>query len=177
MIECNDCNLRLSRTNIVEGVGNQESSIIFIGEAPGRNEDTQGKPFVGRAGKILDELLAQIKLSRDDIYITNVIKCRPPRNRNPTTEEVDTCSKYLDKELEDISPKIIVTLGRFATEYIFNKYGLLFTSIGKSHGNIINVNGVTLIPMYHPASVIYDKSKELCLYNDFMCLSKILEER
>ena len=156
-MECTKCDLHKTRTKIVLGHGNKYANILFIGEAPGYHEDQQGKPFVGQAGKVFNKLLDSINLERDEIYLTNIVKCRPPKNRNPTDEEISKCSVYLDKELEAISPKIIIPMGTFATRYIFNKFGINFESMGKSHGLSILVKNTYICPIYHPAALIYNK--------------------
>lgn len=166
-LECKLCDLYNTRNNIVVGYGNPNADIMFIGEAPGRNEDIKGIPFVGEAGSILNELLKQLHLAREDVYITNVVKCRPPNNRDPTNEEIDRCSRYLEEELKIVAPRIIIPLGRFATKYIVERFGIEFTSISKMHGVPIPVGGITIVPMYHPAYAIYDSTKKNILINDF----------
>jgi len=133
---CKRCNLWKTRNNIVIGEGSLNADIMFIGEAPGYYEDKQGRPFVGKAGKILDELLNSVELKREEIYITNILKCRPPGNRDPLPEEIKACTPYLDRQIEIIKPKKICTLGNFATNYIFSSFGLKPESIGKIHGKV-----------------------------------------
>ncbi len=176
--QCRKCDLYKTRNNPVVGDGYRDADVLFIGEAPGRNEDTQGKPFVGRAGKILDVLLEKIGLNRNQVYIGNIIKCRPPKNRNPLKIEIDSCTKFLDKQIELINPKIIVTLGNFSTLYIFEKFGLERKKISKVHGKKFNTkNGrFAVIPVYHPAVAVYDPKKILDLENDFKTIKECLKE-
>ena len=173
---CRKCDLYKTRTNTVPGDGNTQADIFFIGEAPGRNEDLEGKPFVGRAGKVFDELLETIHLKRRDIFIGNILKCRPPNNRNPYDEEIRKCTPYLDKQIDIINPKVIVPLGNFATLYIFEKFNIPKLKISSVHGKkfkINTVNGVLIIlPLFHPAAVIYNKNKMPDMTNDF---KKILD--
>jgi len=176
--KCRKCDLCRTRNNTVSGDGSIDTDILFIGEAPGRNEDLQGKPFVGRAGKILDELIESIGLQRDQVYIANIIKCRPPQNRNPTKEEIDICVGYLNKQIEIIQPKIIACLGSFATSYIFEKYGLKPVKIGKVHGKIFSVNTVfgeiKIIPLFHPAVATYNINTKKVLIDDFKSLKQFV---
>ncbi len=170
---CRKCELYKEAENAVVGEGNLDSEIVFVGEAPGFNEDKQGKPFVGKAGNVLDELLGSVNLSREDIYITNIIKHRPPGNRNPTNEEIEACSPYLDKQLGIIQPKVICCLGNFSVKYILEKYGLKdkVQGITKIHGQVFKVSTLTgvvkIIPLYHPAVAAYDPNKLETLKKDF----------
>lgn len=162
---CRKCDLWKQRKNPVPGDGNINASIMFIGEAPGYWEDIKGKPFVGSAGKLLDEILRKSGINRSEVYITNIVKCRPPENRDPNEREIEACHIYLDRQLNLIKPKIIVTLGRHSTSYIFSKAGLRFTSISEVQGKIYRVNilgmNVYLIASYHPAAALYNfKLKE-----------------
>lgn len=176
ILECKKCDLHKTRTNPVVGEGSLNAGIMFVGEAPGFNEDKQGKPFVGQAGKILDELLSSINLKREEIYIANILKCRPPNNRNPEAEEIKLCSPYLDKQIEIINPKIICCLGNFSTDYIFKKFGLKdkIQGISKIHGQVFQIStlegNVKIIPLYHPAVATYDRSKLNILKKDFEIL-------
>jgi len=173
---CTKCNLSKTRTNAVPGDGNSNTDVLFIGEAPGRNEDLKGKPFVGRAGEVLDKLLDSIGLGRKDIYIANILKCRPPKNRNPLASEINTCTPYLDKQIEIIQPRIIVPMGNFATSYILEKYNLKKEKISNVHGNKFFVNTITgkieIIPIFHPAVVTYDKNKMSQMKEDFKKISE-----
>ena len=149
----------------MHGHGPKES-ILFIGEAPGAAEDKVGKPFVGRSGKLLDELLSHINLTREDVYITNTVKCRPPNNRNPTTEEIKACTPHLDREIAQIKPKIIIPLGTFASKYILEKYGFPFSTIGACHGKKFHTPHLIIIPFYHPAAAIYNQKLKSTLFKD-----------
>jgi uracil-DNA glycosylase, family 4 len=147
---CVKCSLAKTRTQVVYGMGNPNADLMFIGEAPGRDEDEQGKPFVGRAGQLLTDIVKAMKLTRDDVYITNVVKCRPPENRNPEPEELEACRPYIQRQVEIIQPKVIVTLGRFALQSLTGKsYGI--TSV---RGQWLDYNGVSLMPTYHPAYLL-----------------------
>ena len=176
--KCKKCDLWKTRNNTVPGNGSINTDILFIGEAPGRNEDLQGKPFVGRAGKILDELIESIGLQRDQVYIANIIKCRPPQNRNPTKEEIDSCAGYLNKQIEIIQPKIIACLGSFATSYVFEKYGLKPVKISKVHGKTFSVDTVfgtiKIIPLFHPAVATYNINTKKVLIDDFKSLKQFV---
>jgi len=144
---CANCALHETRTNAVPGSGSSKAEILIIGEGPGFNEDQQGLPFVGRSGKLLDELLAAVPMSRDDIFITNVVKCRPPDNRDPLPEEVAACRAYLERQLELINPKVIVTLGRVSMLRYYPQ-----GKISEDHGKILEWEGRILFPLYHPAA-------------------------
>lgn len=167
---CRKCDLCKGRTNIVPGDGSFNAEIMFVGEAPGKTEDEQGKPFVGTAGKILSSLLESIGLERKDVYITNVVKCRPPMNRDPLPEEVACCADYLSKEVEIIKPKIIVLLGRHAMDRFLP--GLKIT---KDHGQPKRRNGQVYFPVYHPAATIYHQALRADLESDFKKIPKIIE--
>lgn len=171
-LNCKECDLYKTRNNPVFGEGILDSDIFFIGEAPGKNEDFSGKPFVGRAGKILDELLDNIGLKRDEVYISNIVKCRPPKNRNPSKIEITTCSFFIDNQINIIRPKVIVPLGRIAISYIFDKYDLKFEKINKIHGKTYSINNLKIIPIYHPAAIIYNNKLKDAIKEDF----KIIKE-
>jgi uracil-DNA glycosylase family 4 len=147
---CQRCILSQARKNAVPGEGPEDADIVFIGEGPGFHEDQQGRPFVGAAGQFLDELLEGIGLRRDDVYICNVIKCRPPGNRDPLPEEVEACKPHLDRQIEIISPKMIVTLGRFSMERFFPG-----AKISQIHGQARKIDGIIYYPMYHPAAALH----------------------
>jgi len=169
--KCTKCPLHASRKNAVPGEGNPEAIIMFIGEAPGRNEDLEGRPFVGAAGRLLTNLIENIGLRREDVYITNVVKCRPPNNRDPKPEEIKACSPYLDRQINCIAPRIIVTLGRHSTKYLLEKNGYNFRSILKIHGKIYNIKigyiDIKLIPTLHPAAALYNPRFVKILEEDF----------
>ena len=147
---CTKCRLAESRNNFVFGEGNPESQIVVIGEAPGAEEDAQGRPFVGRSGKLLDKILEAIGFSREDVFICNIIKCRPPENRNPNTDEIESCMPWLKTQLQLINPKILLLLGRVAANTVLgNKQ-----SMGSLRGRIIRWNGYDVIVTYHPAALL-----------------------
>jgi len=178
---CTRCQLWQTRTNPVVGTGSLSARILFVGEAPGYYEDLKGEPFVGKAGKVLDELLESIGLKRSDVYIANVLKCRPPGNRNPLTEEIQTCTPHLDAQLEIIQPGIIATLGNFSLAYIFDKFGLKPERISKIHGKVFKASTITgtknIVPLYHPAVAVYNPRMMEVLREDFKVLVKILTPR
>ncbi len=177
---CKRCELWKTRTNPVVGEGSLSAKIVFVGEAPGYYEDLKGEPFVGKAGKVLDELLESIGLQRNEVYIANVLKCRPPDNRNPTTEEIRACTLYLDAQLEIIQPEIIATLGNFSLSYIFDKFGLHSKKdkISKIHGKVFAVSTISgnkkIVPLYHPAVATYNPNMKGALIEDFKVLAKLL---
>lgn len=172
VIACKKCPLYKTRIYPVIGQGNHQARIMFIGEAPGFNENKTGFPFCGKAGKVLDELLDSVNIKREDIYITNILKCRPPGNRNPKSEEIRACVPYLERQIEIIKPKIICTLGNFPTSYILEKFGLKdkIQGISKIHGQIFNANGLKIIPLYHPAVAAYNATMKEILKTDFKVL-------
>ncbi len=171
IISCVNCDLSKSRKNAVPGKGNIKSEIIFIGEAPGRNEDLQGEPFVGTAGKILSEALEYAGLTKNDVYITNVVKCRPPDNRQPLKEEQDACRDHLLKELQIVQPKVICVLGNTA-------FGSLLegSSITKNRGKIFKRNDQLYFVTVHPAAVIYNPDLRQVLKNDLKFLAETLDK-
>lgn len=154
----------------VIGEGSLDSSIMIVGEAPGKNEAQTGKPFCGASGRILDQLLDSISLKRKDIYVTNIVKDRPTENRDPSLEEIKIYGPFLDRQIDIIKPKIIATLGRFSMEYILNKYGVEIDTIGKLHGKKFKVDGLIIIPLYHPAASIYNQKLKETLLEDFKLL-------
>ncbi len=167
---CRKCPLADGRTQTVFGTGDPHARVLIIGEAPGKNEDLQGKPFVGAAGKYLSELLAIAGLTRDDVFIANVLKCRPPGNRDPRPEEIEQCADFLRAQTRAIDPEYIVTLGNFATKFI------LKTDVGitRLHGVIQRAGRFKVFPIYHPAAAIYDRSKRDALAQDFAKLGEML---
>ncbi len=175
--ECRLCELWKTRTNPVVGEGSLSARIMFIGEAPGYYEDLRGRPFVGKAGQILDELLHSIGLERGDVYITNILKCRPPNNRNPATEEIKACTPYLDAQLEIIEPEVIVTLGSFSLGYIFHKFGIKHDRISRVHGKVFTVNTISgikrIVSLYHPAVATYNPGMKEILLSDFKVLAHL----
>jgi len=166
---CTRCPLSLKRTNAVPGEGPPDAAVVIIGEGPGRNEDLQGRPFVGAAGKQLDGLLKDAGLVRDDVYITNVVKCRPPENRRPTDAEAEACHPYLERQIELLRPTVIVLLGDSAL-----KRFLPDQTLGGAHGKLFTRGGLALFPTYHPAAMIYNRTLEKVSSEDFKALGKIL---
>jgi len=171
--ECKKCPLYKTRKNAVPGEGGFKKKIMFVGEAPGRREDELGRPFVGAAGKFLDELLASIKLSREDVYITNIVKCRPPGNRDPTDEEIKLCSPYLDRQIAVMKPRVICPLGRFSARYILEKFGFEMDKISKIQGKVFE-GEILILPMYHPAAALYHQNLKTELYKSFEVLKSLL---
>lgn len=152
----------------VIGEGNHNAEIMFIGEAPGRNEAMSGRPFCGKAGQVLDNLLSGINISRSDVYITNIVKDRPPNNRDPLPEEIEEYAPFLDRQIKIIKPRIIVTLGRFSAQYILSKYRINNTeTITKINGKVFEADGLKIITLLHPASAIYDNEKQKMLVDGF----------
>lgn len=178
---CQKCDLYKDTNNAVFGEGDDNADILLIGEAPGYWEDKKGRPFVGKAGKFLDEMLEAFSMKREDIYIANILKHRPPKNRDPTTEEIEACTPYLDKQIELINPEIIVTLGNFATKYILRKYNLQdkIKGISKLHGKVFYVtnllNKIKIIPIYHPAVAVYNANMKDTLKKDFKIVKENME--
>lgn len=166
--------LAKTATNLVMGDGDVDADIVLIGEAPGKNEDEQGKPFVGASGKFLNEMLASVNLTRQDVYITNIVKYRPPNNRDPEPDEKQAFWPYLVRQLEVIQPKVIVTLGRHSMEYFLPN-----ARISEIHGQAERVTfgdkAVVVVPLYHPAAALYNGSLRSSLLDDFMKLPKIIE--
>jgi DNA polymerase len=166
---CQDCELAKYRSKVVPGEGSEEADLLFIGEAPGRHEDQQGRPFVGSAGQFLDQLLASIDLRREEVYIANVIKCRPPQNRDPLPSEIQACRKWLDRQIELIHPKMIVTLGRYSLARYFPN-----ESIGKIHGKARKSGDVIYYPMYHPAAALHQGSLRQIIEADMLRIPQLL---
>jgi uracil-DNA glycosylase len=161
-VGCEKCELANGRTNIVFGVGNPRARLMFVGEAPGRDEDLQGVPFVGRAGQLLDKILEAAEIERDDVYIANIIKCRPPNNRTPLTNEIEACMPYLGKQVAIIRPRIICTLGLPATQTILGIRG----SMGSLRGKVYVDGDVKVIPTYHPAAALRDPRYKRPIWDD-----------
>ncbi|HLZ55455.1 MAG TPA: uracil-DNA glycosylase [Ktedonosporobacter sp.] len=168
---CTKCNLCKGRTRTVPGEGNPNAKILFIGEGPGQVEDRQGRPFVGPAGQFLDELLASIKLKRSDVFITNVVKCRPPNNRDPLPEEMAACNTYLDQQIAAIKPRVVVTLGRYSMMKFFGNERI--TAI---HGRARKKDGYICIAMYHPAAALHQASLKDVIREDFKKIPLIIAE-
>ena len=161
--DCLECPLGKMRKNIVLGMGNPNADIVFVGEAPGKEEDLQGLPFVGRSGKLLDKMLASIKLSRKDVYILNVLKCRPPENRDPSKEEIGKCEPYLKKQLEIIKPKLIVALGRISAMTILRSK----ESLTNMRNKIFDYEGIDFLVTYHPAALLRNPNFKKYAWEDF----------
>ncbi|MBS6309667.1 MAG: uracil-DNA glycosylase [Firmicutes bacterium] len=169
---CRACALSATRKNVVFGVGNTEAEVLFIGEGPGANEDEQGLPFVGAAGKLLDDMLAMIGLKREAVYITNIVKCRPPQNRDPLNTEKDACIGYLRRQVAMMRPKIIVCLGRIAAAELIKPD----FKITQEHGQFFEKRGVQMTALYHPAALLRDSSKKPETFLDLKALqAKILQ--
>lgn len=171
--DCQRCRLSSGRTQVVFGTGNPNASIMFVGEAPGFYEDKQGIPFVGAAGKLLNELLESAGLSRTDIYIANVIKCRPPDNRDPLPDEVDTCKPFLFQQIELIKPKVVCTLGNFAMQTLLGKK----VGIMKMRGQVFQVQDFFVFPLLHPAAALHQGNLNEPLREDFRKLKAFLDRQ
>lgn len=169
--QCTKCLLHRGRTKAVPGEGPANSEIMFIGEAPGFHEDQQGRPFVGAAGKFLEELLESIGLKRQDVYIANVIKCRPPGNRDPLPEEIEACEPYLDRQIELIQPRMVVTLGRFSMARAFPR-----ARISQIHGQPRKIGGIVYYPMYHPAAALHQPSLRRTIEVDMQHIPELLKQ-
>lgn len=169
---CRRCPLCDGRTQTVFGVGNPHARVMFIGEAPGKNEDLQGEPFVGAAGHYLNELLGCAGLRREDVFIANVLKCRPPGNRDPRPEEIQTCTPFLREQTRTIDPEVLVTLGKFSTQFV------LKTQVGitRLHGRVQRAGKFLVFPIFHPAAALYDGAKREALENDFVTLGQVLHQ-
>ncbi|MHB8780392.1 MAG: uracil-DNA glycosylase [Candidatus Geothermincolia bacterium] len=172
MKACDCCPLAAGRTQVVFGSGNPHAEIMFVGEAPGFNEDKQGQPFVGPAGQLLDQLLKSIELKRADVYITNTVKCRPPGNRDPEPAEIAACRQYLTFQVAKIEPRAICTLGNHATKSLLDTR----TGITGLHGQRFERDGVVYVPLYHPAAALHNPSLKSVLIEDFERLRAYLEE-
>jgi len=168
--ECDKCRLRKTATQVVPGAGGSNAEIMFIGEAPGANEDKEGIPFCGAAGKFLDELLDSIDLKREDVFITNIVKCRPPGNRDPQEDEIKACKSWTNKIIKAVNPKIFVLLGRFAMGKFFPKF-----QISKVHGNAYKKWDRLFFLMYHPAVALYNGSFRDVLFDDVRRLRNLLD--
>ncbi len=168
---CQKCDLHFSRKMAVPGEGPADARIMLIGEGPGFYENEQGRPFVGAAGSFLDELLAKAGLTRGDVFITNVVKCRPPGNRDPLPEELAACRDYLEGQIDAINPQVIVTLGRFSMAMYFP-----LARIGSAHGQPGTVNGRLVVPMYHPAAALHQPALKSTVERDFTHLGELIKQ-
>ena len=175
---CTRCPLHKEKRNPVVGEGPEDAEVMLIGEAPGRKEDETGRPFVGPAGKLLDSLLEKAGLNRGDVYITNIVKCRPPGNRDPTEEEKRTCSPHLLSQISLINPKVVITLGRHSSEFLFSYFNLPWKGISRQHGKPVKVDTLfyhfILVPMYHPASALYRRNLLPEIEEDWKALRNLL---
>ena len=169
--QCTDCPLSQTRTNAVPGEGPDNADLMFIGEGPGYHEDRQGRPFVGPAGQFLDGLLASIGTNRREVFIANMIKCRPPQNRDPMPNEISACQKYLQRQIELVNPKLIVTLGRFSLGYFFPG-----ESISKARGRLREKDGRRLYPVMHPAAGLRRQELRASIVQDFQAIPSLLEQ-
>jgi DNA polymerase len=172
---CTRCRLSSGRTQVVFGVGNPAADLMFIGEAPGFHEDKQGEPFVGAAGQLLTTLLGEIGLRREDVMIVNVIKCRPPGNRDPLPDEIEACTPYLREQIRLVDPRIIVTLGNFATRFILDRP----IGISRVRGQRFNIDGRVVIPTFHPAAILHGgraSNAMAQMEDDFRLIAKTLDE-
>jgi DNA polymerase len=173
---CTACQLCQSRTNVVFGAGSADANLMFVGEAPGANEDRLGLPFVGQAGKLLDKLLAEIGLERQDVFICNTIKCRPPDNRDPHPHEIEACRPYLFRQIDLIEPTVICTLGNFATKLLRDDTTGISRLHGQAEERVIGPRAVRLLPLYHPAAALYTPSTLETLRADFARIPDLLAQ-
>ena len=170
--ECRNCRLCETRTNTVLGEGSDKADLMFIGEGPGRDEDLQGRPFVGASGQLLDRMIQAIGMKREDVYIANVVKCRPPMNRNPEPDEADACRNYLRQQFLLVRPKVIVLLGKVAMRYVLGEE----RPISLMRGNWIERKGVWFMPTYHPSALLREPAKKAEAWQDFKAVKQKLEE-
>ena len=168
---CKGCELHKTRTNCVFGTGNEQADLLFVGEAPGDNEDKTGIPFVGRAGKLLDQYLYAVDIPRESVYIANILKCRPPKNRDPLPAEEDACMDFLRRQVKLINPKIIVCLGRIAAMRLISPD----YKITKEHGTFVDIKGFTMTAVYHPAALLRDPRKKEDMYTDMKKIKEYLD--
>ncbi|HBS52268.1 MAG TPA: uracil-DNA glycosylase [Coxiellaceae bacterium] len=173
VIACKLCDLHKTRTNTVFGIGNEKAKVMFIGEAPGANEDLKGEPFVGRAGMLLNSMLRSIGLERTDVYIANILKCRPPNNRDPLPQEVKLCTPYLQQQIALIQPKVLIAVGRIAAQFLLNT----MESMSKLRGNTYQYGEqkIPLLVTYHPAYLLRSPSEKRKAYVDFLLIKKMVE--
>ena len=180
ILHCSKCILSKTRKNVVIGSGAIPSQILFIGEAPGSQENLQGIPFVGRAGKFFEILLNSINLERNDVYVTNILKCRPPKNRNPKFSEINHCTPYLEKQIDIIKPEILAPMGNFAARYCCKKYHIPIQNISSLHGKKFSISTKSfsgiLIPLYHPAAAVYNPNLKDIMIQDFQQIKNQLSQ-
>jgi len=174
--DCTKCRLAQGRTQVVFGVGHPDAALMFIGEGPGFHEDRQGEPFVGAAGQLLTRMLGEIGLGREQVYIGNIVKCRPPGNRDPRPDEIEACTPWLVEQISLIQPRVVVTLGNFATKYVLNTQ----TGITRLRGQVHDWHGRTVIPTFHPAAILHgggERSRQFeLLREDFLLVRRTLDE-
>jgi len=180
---CKKCRLWLEAKHGVPGEGPLNANVMIIGQNPGADEDQTGRPFIGRAGKFLDECLKSIGLQREQIFVTNIVKCRPTekarnwvKDRKPATDEIDACKPYLDKQIELLKPEVICTLGDTARSQIFKRFGLEEDTIGHVHGRLFLAGNMRIAPLYHPAAALYDNSLHQIIMIDFQNLRQVLSQ-
>lgn len=171
--DCTRCRLNSGRRNIVFGVGNPDADLMFIGEGPGRDEDLQGEPFVGRAGQLLTKIVEAIQMTRDEVYIANIVKCRPPKNRDPEPDESDACRPFLDRQIESIRPRVICTLGRVATQVLLSTD----KALGRMRGQILQYGDAILVPTFHPAYLLRNPGAKRETWEDMKLIRRLLHER
>lgn len=171
VLNCRQCALAQGRNTVVFGEGNKKADIMFIGEGPGAEEDRQGRPFVGRAGQLLDKMIGVLDLKREDVYIANIVKCRPPQNRDPRPEEQECCLPYLKAQVAFIKPKIIVCLGRIAAKKLIDEN----LSITQARGKWVEKKGFYILPTYHPAALLRDPAKKKEAYRDLLTIKEKLK--
>jgi uracil-DNA glycosylase family 4 len=180
IITCIRCRLSEGRIHAVPGEGPVPARILLVGEAPGKREDELGRPFVGRAGSVLQELLSSIGLSREDVYITSIIKCRPPKNRDPKDDEIAACHQYLERQIDLLRPSVIVPMGRFSAREICRVFGITEKKIGDIHGQVFSVYAsygkIHMLPVYHPAVITHNPNLRSALRDDFSQLKRVLDE-
>lgn len=181
IVTCTRCRLALTRNNAVPGEGPVDSKLLFIGEAPGKNEDLTGRPFVGRAGAVLEDLLASIGLERSRVFITSIIKCRPPENRIPGKDEISACAGYLDRQIDMLLPEIIIPMGRLASEQVFSRFRIPHGPIGSIHGKILFTKTsrdqqLVIIPVYHPAAVTHNPLLKDVIFDDFRVIGALIRK-
>ncbi len=177
ILACKKCPLWETNNKYVPGEGNSHSRIVFVGEAPGREEDLQGRPFVGAAGKLLTQMIEKVlRLERRDVFITNILKCRPPDNRDPLPEEIEACTPYLLRQLEAIKPEVIVCLGRHSASFIFDIFGIDFPGISRVKGVANEVNGTKIIAIYHPAAILYRPQLREDYEKDFKKIASLIKK-
>ena len=168
LVDCQRCGLCLKRKHIVYGAGNPHARLVFVGEGPGRDEDFQGEPFVGAAGELLTRIIQAMKLTRDEVYIANIVKCRPPQNRNPLPDEIDTCLAFLKRQLDAIQPEFIVALGKVAAQTLLGTD----QAISRLRGRFHDYNGIRLLPTYHPAYLLRSPEKKRDVWEDMKLLMR-----